>query len=39
MDDDDDFLSCISVWKLTQHWLDGDDGNNQIDTYFNTTPG
>ena len=23
-----DFLSCISVWKLTQHWLDGDDGNN-----------
>ena len=30
-DDDvniDDFLSCISVWKLTQHWLDGDDGNN-----------
>ena len=25
---DIDFLSCISVWKLTQHWLDGDDGNN-----------
>ena len=23
-----DFLACISVWKLTQHWFDGDDGNN-----------
>ena len=38
LDDDDDvgvvdvgvgdLLSCISVWKLTQHWFDGDDGNN-----------